>query len=518
MKKIVSYLAATAGVAVSSVGYCADKKVQSPPNILYIMSDDHASQAISAYGGILADVLPTPNLDRIGQEGCRLDNCFVTNSISTPSRACVLTGQYSHVNGVYTLYDAIDPQRPTLPKELKKMGYQTAMFGKWHLHSEPQGFDFYNVFPGHGQGVYINPYLVSTTDRAAEADKPFVQIQGRQYQGHSTDIVTDETLKWLDSTDKSKPFAIMCHFKAPHRHWVSAPRFASLLENVTVPEPETMYEHYYGKAAYARRQRMNLEDLRPFDLKVKEIPKGMSRDEHRRWAYQIYIKDYLRCIAGIDENVGRLLKYLDDHGLTENTIVIYTSDQGFFLGEHGWFDKRYMLEESLRMPFLIRYPREIKPNTVNKDMITNVDFAPMLIDFAGGEVPDYMQGKSFRNNLKGKTPKGWRKAMYYRYWMNGENDHYTVGNYGIRTERYVLTFYHGKSLGKSGELEINYTPDWELYDLEKDPMEIRNVYGEPEYAKVVKKLKEQLLELKDELGDPDSNYPQMNEVVKNYYW
>lgn len=517
MKKIVSYFTAvTAGVAVATPGYCADKKDQTPPNIIYIMSDDHASQAISAYGGILATVLPTPNLDRIGSEGCRLDNCFVTNSISTPSRACVLTGQYSHVNGVYTLSDAIDPKRPTLSKELQKLGYQTAIFGKWHLHSEPQGFDYYNVLPG--QGVYIDPYLISSADRAAESDKPFGQVAGKQYSGHSTDIITDETLKWIEHADKTKPFAVMCHFKAPHRNWVSAPRFASLLEDVTVPEPETMYEHYNGKAAYARRQHMALEYLRPFDLKVKEIPKGLTRDEQRKWAYQLYIKDYLRCIAGIDENVGRLLKYLDDNGLTENTIIIYTSDQGFFLGEHGWFDKRYMLEESLRMPFMIRYPRAIKPQTSNEDIILNVDFAPMLIDYAGGKTPDYMQGKSFRKNLEGKTPKTWRKDMYYRYWMNGENDHYTVGNYGIRTDRYVLTFYHGQSLGKKGERDIDYTPDWELYDLKKDPMQIRNIYGDPQYDKVVKRLKQRLLDLKDELGDPDSNYPQMQDVVKNYYW
>lgn len=485
------------------------------PNIIYIMSDDHSAQAISAYGGLLSTILPTPNIDRIGREGVRLEDCCVTNSISTPSRGCIITGQYSHLNGVYTLDDPLDPAHDNVAKELQKNGYQTAIFGKWHLHAEPAGFDFYNVFPG--QGRYNDPILISTDNRAKAPNVHFDQTPGSVYKGHSTDVVADQTLKWLEQTDKSKPFMVMCHFKAPHRNWLCAERFRDLLKDVVIPEPDNLLDTYENKAAYVKMQQMSLEHMRTTDLKT-ELPTNLTRDEFRKWAYQIYIKDYLRCIAGVDENVGRLLKYLDDNGLSENTIVVYTSDQGFFLGEHGWFDKRYMQEESMRMPFVIRYPKEIKPGKVNKDIITNIDFAPTLLDFAGIGKPEYMQGESFRPNLKGKTPKDWRKAMYYRYWLSGENDHHTVGHYGIRTDRYKLIFYYAQPLGKTGARKIDYTPDWELYDMKKDPKEMVNLYNDPKYTKLIKELKLQLLELKKQYGDPDTNYPEMKEVVDQYFW
>lgn len=330
-------------------------QAQERPNIIFIMSDDHASQAVSAYGGFLKDYLPTPNIDRIANEGVKLENCFVTNSISSPSRAAILTGQFSHKNGVYTLQDQLDPALPNVAKELQHAGYQTAIFGKWHLHAEPTGFDFYNVLPG--QGSYENPTLIKKGDWAAGPDN---QNKETEYLGHSTDIITNEAIKYLDSTDKNQPFFLMCHFKAPHRWWVPAERFKHLLEDVEIPEPANMYETYEHKGQYAQVIETGLEYMNSKDLKGNMPPENATRDEKRKWNYQIYIKDYLRCIAGVDENVGRILAYLDEHNLTENTIVIYTSDQGFFLGEHGWFDKRLMQEESLRMPFVMRYPKEIK--------------------------------------------------------------------------------------------------------------------------------------------------------------
>lgn len=486
------------------------------PNIIYIMTDDHAAQAISAYGGILADYISTPNLDRIANEGIRMNHCCVTNSISAPSRGCIMTGQYAHNNGVYTLNDGLRPEQENLAKEMQDAGYQTAIVGKWHLKYEPTGFDYYNVMPG--QGRYRNPVLISKEDRAGQTC-PFDRTKATVYEGHSTDVITDQVLGWIDGKrDKSKPFMMMCHYKAPHRDWVYAPRYDSLYADVVFPEPDNILDTYEGKAEYAKIQKMGLEFMTAVDMKC-ELPTDMSRDEFRHWAYQRYMRQYLRCIAGVDENVGRILKYLDDNGLAENTIVIYTSDQGFFLGEHGWFDKRYMLEESLRMPLLIRYPKEIRPGTTNDNIVINADFAPTLLDYAGISKPEYMQGESFRKILrKGKSPKGWRDAMYYRYWMNGDQHHNTVANYGIRTERYVLTFYYGKALGKTGTKEMDYTPDWELYDLKKDPKEMNNIYGEKKNTKLVRKLKTQLSELKKKYGDTDEKYPEMKEIEEKYYW
>lgn len=482
------------------------------PNIIYIMSDDHASQAISAYGGILANVLPTPNIDRIGHEGAILRNCFVTNSISTPSRGAILTGQYCQKNGVYTLQDALNPDHSNVAKCLQKAGYQTAIIGKWHLHAEPTGFDYYNVLPG--QGRYINPILI----KKGEWGDPYKEsFKGQEYEGHSTDVIGGEAIKYLNNRDKNKPFFLMCHFKAPHRPWTPADRFRNLLKDVTVPEPVNLLDIYQGKGQYTKLLRMSLEYMKETDVKTP-IPVGMSRDEQRHWAYQLYIKDYLRCIAGVDENVGRILKYLDDNGLTENTIVIYTGDQGFFLGEHGWFDKRLMYEECLRMPFLIRYPKEIKAGVDNKDITLNIDFAPLFLDYAGVKKPKDMQGESFRSNLVGHTPKNWRKSMYYRYWMNADNDHNVTANYGIRTDRYKLIFYYGESLGMTGTKNVSITPEWELYDLKNDPLEMRNIYKDPQNKELIKMLKFKLLELKRKYGDEDSKYPVMVDIAKKYYW
>ena len=483
------------------------------PNILFIMSDDHTSQAVSAYGGILSTVLPTPNIDRLAQEGAMLRNCFVTNSISTPSRACILTGQYSQKNGVYTLMDSLDSRLPTSAGYLHEQGYQTAIIGKWHLGSEPAGFDYYNVLPG--QGVYDNPGMIKKGDWYA--GKNGIPKQTR-HKGHSTDIIGDEAINYLSSVDKERPFFLMCHFKAPHRPWKPAARFENLLKDEKIPEPANLQDIYEGKGSFTQEIRMGLEFMNHIDLKNEPVPSGLTLEEKRQWIYQRYIKDYLRCVAGVDENVGRILKYLDDNGLAENTIVVYTGDQGFFLGEHGWFDKRLMYEEALRMPFLIRYPKEIAPGTVNNDMILNIDFAPLFLDYAGVVIPEQIQGKSFRSNLQGKRVRAWRKSMYYRYWQHADGAHNTTAHYGIRNERYKLIYYYARSLGKTGTGNKPLVPEWELYDLKKDPLEMNNIYQLPSSHKLIKKLKSELLELKKQYGDDDDIYPEMQELNKKYYW
>ncbi len=486
--------------------HASPKQRQERPNILYIMSDDHGSQAISAYGGHLAQVFQTPNIDRLAESGLRMDNCFATNSISVPSRAAILTGQYSQCNGVYTLRDTLDSALPTVAKELQQAGYQTAIFGKWHQGSEPQGFDYYKVLPG--QGRYNDPILIEKDNWQG---KDFAHAKGSVHKGHSTDVIAGEALQWLDRTDRNTPFFLMCHFKAPHRNWVAAPRFNNLLADVTIPEPPTLYDTYSDGRQHLDLLTIFLEDMNKKDLKV-DIPQGLSRDELRRWAYQLYLKEYLRCIAGVDENVGRLLDYLDKNGLTENTIVIYTSDQGFFLGEHGLFDKRLMYEESIKMPFLVRYPPLIEGGTTNDDIVLNIDFAPTLLDFAGIDTPDYMQGRSFAQNLQGKTPRSWRNSFYYRYWMHHDWATMIPGHYGIRTNRYKLIFYYGKGLGMAGADKADTTPTWEFYDLQKDPLELHNRYNDPHYAKHIAALKKELRRLKKQYHDEDSTYPAMLEL------
>ena len=499
-------------LCMAGAGFIHAQSQEKAPNILFIMADDHTSQAISAYGGILATYLPTPNIDRIGREGVRMNNCFVTNSISTPSRACILTGQYSQINGVYTLDDEFDPNHPNVAKELQKAGYQTAIIGKWHLGTEPSGFDFYNVLPG--QGRYYNPLLIRKGDWDKGAGG---QPLTTEYGGHSTDVIANEAINFMQQAKRDQPFFLMCHFKAPHRSWEPAQRFKELLKDVTIPEPENLLDTYKSKGQYTQFLRMSMENMNSIDLKGETIPENMTRDEKRHWVYQRFIKDYLRCIAGIDENVGRILKYLDDNGLTENTIVIYTSDQGFFLGEHGWFDKRLMYEECLREPLLIRYPKEIKPGTVNNDMVMNLDFAPLFLDFAGVATPAYMQGESFRSNLRGETPANWRKSLYYRYWMNDDDPHHVAANYGIRTERYKLIFYYAQPLGMKGAQGRTLPPEWELYDLQNDPAEMHNIYNDPSNKKLIIQLKKELLQLKEKYDDQDNKYPEMQDIYKKYW-
>jgi arylsulfatase A-like enzyme len=453
------------------------------PNILYIMADDHASHAISAYG---SRINRTPNLDRIASGGVRLTNCFCTNSICTPSRAAILTGQYSHRNGVYTLEEPLDPKRNHVGKELQRAGYQTAMIGKWHLTTDPTGFDYWNILPG--QGVYYDPTFITPGGR-------------KKYTGYVTDVITDFTLDWLKKRDPSKPFFAMCHHKAPHRPWQPAAKYQDLFKDQTMPEPDNLYDHYEGRAKSVAAVTMRVgENMNKTDLK-QDIPPDLKGDALRKWGYQLYIKDYLRCIQSIDDSVGRLLDFLDAENLARDTIVIYTSDQGFYLGDHGWFDKRLMYEEALRMPLLMRYPAAIKAGTVNRDMVLNIDFAETFLDYAGVKAPADMQGRSFRANVEGHTPHDWRRAMYYRYWMNNDNDHHVPGHYGIRTDRWKLIYFYSKALDKFGAHESNFAPEWELYDLKNDPREMKNLIHDPRYAGTVAQLKAELANLQKEAGD-----------------
>lgn len=457
------------------------------PNILFIMSDDHAAHAMSCYD---SKINQTPNLDRIADEGMRFDNCFCTNSICAPSRAAILTGQYNHVNGVKTLGDGIDGRRPNVQKVLQNNGYQTAIVGKWHLghggEHDPSGFDYWNVLPD--QGDYHDPKMI-------ELGKE------KQYEGYVTDLITDISLDWLQNRSADQPFMLMCHHKAPHRPWEADDKHAHLYEDIDIPEPETFHDDYANRSNAAKEATMRVDrDLFKTDLKV-DPPENLSPGERKSWNYQRYIKDYLRVVASIDDNVGRLLDYLEEEGMAENTIVMYTSDQGFFLGDHGWYDKRFMYEESLRMPFIVRYPRAVKSKSVTKDIALNVDFAETFLDYAGIEIPDHMQGTSLRPVLEERTPDDWQDSLYYRYWEHLSNPHKVGAHYGVRTKRYKLIYYYGKSLGASNTIDETRTPEWELFDLKEDPYEMKNVYDDPDYTETVKSLKKELHRLQRKVGD-----------------
>jgi arylsulfatase A-like enzyme len=463
------------GAAVSPAGEePATKTAASRPNILFIMSDDHAAHAISAYG---SRINKTPNIDRLAREGVRFANCFCTNSICGPSRAVILTGKYSHINGYTRNERLFDGSQPTVAKLLQKAGYQTAMIGKWHLGSAPTGFDYWNILPG--QGIYYDP--------------PMIEMGQRQmHAGYVTDIITDSVLEFLQKRrDPAKPFFVMYHHKAPHRPWQPDAKHKTLYDDLQVPEPPTLWDDWSNRASAARDQEMTIaKHLTPTDLK-ETPPPGLSGDALTKWKYQRYIKDYLRCIASVDDNVGRVLDYLDKSGLAANTIVIYTSDQGFFLGDHGWFDKRFMYEESLRMPLLIRWPGHVQPGSTCDKMVLNLDFAETFLDFAGQPAPGDMQGRSFRPILEGKPPADWRTSIYYRYYEYPQ-PHHVQPHYGVRTDRYKLIFY-------------NLTGEWELFDLQKDAAEMRSVYGDPQYADVVKELKTEMERLKQQYRDRDED-------------
>jgi arylsulfatase A-like enzyme len=461
------------------------------PNIIFIMSDDHANAAIGAYGSWLKPVVKTPNLDKLAKQGMRFTNSVVTNSICTPSRAAILTSQYSHKNGVYTLNDALNPMQMHIGHLLQRLGYQTALIGKWHLVIDPTGFNYWSVLPG--QGVYINPKL----HMMGTKKKDLKEFTG----GYSEDVITDLSLEWLKKRDKDKPFMLMCHFKAPHRPWDPAPRFKDLYKDTKIPEPETLLDDYKGRAKQVGSIRMRVgQDFQERDLQMP-IPKNMETDELRKWAYQYFLKRYLSCVAAVDENVGRIMAFLEENGLTEDTIIIYTSDQGFFLGEHGFYDKRLMYEPAITTPLIMRWPGHIKAGTVNNDIVINLDHAPTFLELAGSPVPNAMQGKSYKAILEGKTPPDWRNSTYYRYWMHMDGAHRVPAHYGVRTERYTLIHYYGKALSMKGAKDITLDPEWELFDRQKDAQQMRNVFADADYAPVVRELRAELDRLRREVGD-----------------
>jgi arylsulfatase A-like enzyme len=477
------------------------------PNIVFILTDDHAAHAISAYG---SRINQTPQLDRIAAAGARSDATYCTNSICTPSRASILTGQHTHVCGVRTLEETLDNRHePQIQKQLKDAGYRTALFGKWHLghgdqpdgtNADPVGFDQWAVLPG--QGDYYDPeFYLGTSDR----DVP--RRQGTlQTQGYATDLITDLALDWLGqhapAAESDAPFALYIHHKAPHRPWQPGPLEQSLYEGETILEPETLWDDYATRpAAAAARFRID-QDLVPGDVKA-DPPAGLDPRARKLWYYDRYIKEYLRCVAGIDRNVGRVLDRLEQQGLTDDTIVVYTSDQGFFLGDHGWFDKRFIYEHSFRMPFLIQYPGTIPAGTQVGEFLTNVDFAPTLLDLAGLPVPDAMQGRSAKPVLRGQTPDDWPQSVYYRYWMDSDQECHTTGHYGVRTRTHKLVYFYAKPLDAegAGKVNVGIEPYWELFDLDADPNELNNIYGQPGTEAITAELLAELNKLQTKFKD-----------------
>lgn len=442
------------------------------PNIVFIMSDDHAAHAISAYG---SRINKTPNIDRIAAEGIRFNHCFCTNSVCAPSRAVILTGKYSHLNGKTDNHGHFDGSQQTLPKLLREAGYETAIIGKWHLGSDPTGFDYWNILPG--QGDYHNPMMIENGNR-------------QKHTGYVTDIITDMGLGWLKKqTSSEKPFFLMLQHKAPHANWEPDEKHKDMYADEDIPLPETFDDDYKTRTEQIKNHRLHVGPQQ-WDLHFKRfgaLPEGMTQQQTRQWVYQKYMKNYLRCIASVDDNIGRVLDYLDASGLRDDTIVVYTSDQGFFLGDHGLYDKRFMYEESLRMPLMMRYPKEIKPNSTSDEMVLNLDFASTFLDYTQTAIPDDIQGQSFRPIARGDTPKTWRTSMFYKFY---EKDYGIGPQEGIRTERYKLIHF---LYGDEG---------WECYDLEKDPFELNNLYNDPKKKGLIEALKAQLICLKNEYQVP----------------
>lgn len=477
------------------------------PNILFILSDDHTSQAWGVYGSPIDSLVKTPNIRRLAEEGNLLQNVFCTNSICTPSRATILTGQYSHRNGVYTLSDPLNPEDETVAKILRRNGYQTAIVGKWHLQTQPQGFDYYNVLPG--QGRYHNPILRDSSNWAQG---------GRAYEGFSADVIGDLSVDWLKNRNPDEPFFLMCHFKATHEPFDFPARYQDMYADIVIPEPENLLEFGAEKSGRTFSGQI-LEILEErYKTRPQAYPKpaldteGLNAEQARKKVYQKFIKDFMRSGAAIDDNIGKLLAYLNEAGLDENTVVVYTADQGYFLGEHGMMDKRMMYEEPLRMPFVIRYPPEIESGEKLKDIVLNTDFAPLFLDYAGLETPEFMQGRSFRPNLRGQSPADWRDRMYYRYWLH---ERQRPAHFGIRTATQKLIFFYGRPLDMTGTHPEITEPGWEFYDLNKDPRENRNAYRDPAYQETIAGLKAQLLELRQEVGDMDEAYPEVRKIMED---
>lgn len=472
------------------------------PNIVLILTDDHASHAISAYGSV---VNRTPRIDEIAATGARLDNCFCTNAICAPSRASILTGTYSHINGVTTLSTPIDAGQPTFATQLKQAGYRTAIVGKWHLGDgpghNPEGFDYWDVLIE--QGEYFDPTFLSADGLRTEP-------------GYATDIITDLSLHWAESLDGDEPWCLLIHHKAPHRPWEPDEKHAGLYAD-PIPLPATFDDDYATRSAAARHATMRIaEYLAEEDLKLTP-PEGLSYEELAVWKYQRYMQDYLAVVASVDDNVGRVIDWLRDTGQFDDTLLMYTSDQGFFLGDHGWFDKRFMYEESLRMPFVLSYPRAIAPGQTHEGIVTNVDIAQTILDAAGVPHHNRMQGRSFYGDLTGTADAGPpAEGLYYRYWENDSPLHHVLAHYGYRDTRYKLIYFYNDGMGLPGCGPYTYPPEWELYDLHEDPHELRNVYHDPAYAQVREQLKEKMWYAQAAVGDvphPSQPMPAALEVA-----
>lgn len=556
-KSLLSFAALSCIAATAQAQQKAAAATQRP-NIVYIMCDDHAFQCISAYGSPISKLAPTPNIDRIAERGMRFDRAFVENSLSTPSRACLMTGLYSNQNGQRQLGEGIDTTRTFFTEQLQQAGYQTAVVGKWHMGCDPKGFDYYHIY--NDQGQYYNPQY-----RGTDTDGKYIVEEG-----YSTDLTTDHALSFIEHRDTNKPFCLLLHHKAPHRNWLANTKYFGMYDNVTFPMPETFYDDYETRGSAVRTQKMSVtKDMRwEQDFKVPEMLDTANADSwdsylslmnevnrmnpeqriawgkyyfprNRRllearltgkeldeWKYQNYIRDYMSVIKSVDESVGRVLDYLDSHGLTDNTIIVYTSDQGFYMGEHGWFDKRFMYEESLRTPLLIAYPGHIQPGTVCNKLVQNIDYAPTFLDLAGISKPKELPGRSLTPIFKaGDKVKGWRNSIYYHYY-DYPTYHMVRKHDGVRTDRYKLIHFYGEggldavkennyqrqpgtrehgcmtyltSLGyfEPKDSAVNYN---ELYDLQADPHELNNLYGKPGYEKITKQLQKQLTDYRKSLG------------------
>ncbi|SOE23913.1 Arylsulfatase A [Spirosomataceae bacterium TFI 002] len=480
------------------------------PNILFIMSDDHTSQAWGIYGGVLQDYVKNENIKRLASEGVVLNNAFCNNSICVPSRASILSGQYSHFNGVYDLSGSYHPDSLNVAKLMQQNGYETAIVGKWHLKKEPTGFDHYMVLPG--QGRYIDPIL-KTKDNWKDGD-----AGGKVYLGYSTDVIADQSIKWLERRDKAKPFMLFTHFKATHEPFYYPERYNDYLNDVEIPYPVGFDDK--GAASTGRSHdgwSLDILTKRYLNDKNKKYPgepfKPNTSDpvELRKLTYQKFIKDFLRSGAAIDDNIGKLIEHLKSTGEFDNTVIIYTADQGYFLGEHSFFDKRFIYEPSLRMPFVICYPKELNKGTRIEDIILNIDFPSLLLDYAGADQPAKMQGKSFRQNLNGNSAFEWRKDMYYRYWSNEPK---RPAHFGIRTDKYKLVFFYGQSREAKTRDKMDYPPSWEFYDLEKDPNELHNAINDSTYANTIVDLKKRLKALKEEQNDEEVESDIIKEIIK----
>ena len=452
-----------------------------------ILTDDHAAHAISAYGSV---VNQTPRIDELGELGFRFENCFATNSLCSPSRASILTGTYSHINGVTTLETPIDASQPTFVSQLREAGYRTAMIGKWHMGDgdghNPQNFDYWDVLIE--QGEYFNPTFLSKDGL-------------RQVEGYATNLITELATNWVESLEGDDPWCVLIDHKAPHRPWEPDEKHADMYSD-PIPVPTTFHDDYSTRTASARRAAMRIaEHLNKEDLK-KDPPAGLSYEEEALWKYQRYMEDYLRTVAAVDDNVGKVTDWLRDRGEFDDTLMIYSSDQGFFLGDHGWFDKRFMYEESLRMPLFVTYPRRIVGGKVHDGITTNVDFAQTILDAAGVDHHPRMQGRSFWPEMVGESnPEPPAEGMYYRYWENGDVFHNAPAHYGYRTERYKLIYFYNDGLGLAGTGFFSFPGDWELYDLQTDPEELTNVYNDPEYLEIREDLKAQMWARQAALGD-----------------